>query len=148
MALIRWNPTRTVLDFDTDVDRLFDGFFDRSLFRIPAEDRKWNPAVDIRETENEYTVLAELPGLDKDNVKISYEDGIVTLRGEKKLEKEDKRKNYHRVERSYGTFERSFRLPASVEVDKIKASFKDGVLNLQLPKTENAKPKEIPIAIA
>ncbi len=89
-----------------------------------------------------------MPGLSKDDVKISYEDGVLTIRGEKKQESESKDKNYHRVERSYGMFERSFRLPSRIEANAIEAKFKDGVLNLRLPKSEEARPKEIPIKIS
>lgn len=96
----------------------------------------------------ENQIHADFPGLTKDEVKINYEDGVIAIRGEKKQEKEEKNKNYHRVERSYGAFERSFRLPNRVEVGKIEAKFKDGVLSLRLPKSEEAKPKEIPIRIS
>jgi len=135
------------LSMQSEMNRMFSRFFDRELPETSFRDNVWEPAVDISETGDEYQVSADLPGLTKDDVKISYEDGVVTIRGEKKQEKEDKGRNYHRVERCYGAFERSFRLPARVDVDKISAKFKDGVLDLRLPKTEEVKPKEIPIKI-
>jgi HSP20 family protein len=88
-----------------------------------------------------------MPGMSKDDVKVSVQDNVLTLKGEKKQEKEEKDKNYHRVERSYGSFCRSFQLPTSVKADKVKANYKDGVLSITLPKTEEVKPKEIPISI-
>ena len=104
--------------------------------------------MDITENDDAYSVKAELPGLTKDDVKISYENGVVSIRGGKKQEREEKDKDYHRLDRCYGRFERSFRLPSMVQVDKIEAKFKDGVLNLTLPKAEEVKPKHIPIKIS
>jgi HSP20 family protein len=107
----------------------------------------WTPAVDIAEQENEYLVKMELPGVNKEDVKISLESNILTIRGEKKQEKEEKNKSLHRVERSYGSFQRSFTLPTSVKNDKIDAFFEDGVLSVTLPKMEEAKPKQIEVKV-
>jgi HSP20 family protein len=131
-----------------DLNRLFGGFFSGDALETSFARGAWEPMVDISETPESYLVTAELPGVTKDDVNINYEDGVLTIRGEKKQEKEEKRKNYHRVERSFGAFERSFRVPARVLVDKIEAKFKDGILNLMLPKAEEARPKEIPIKIS
>jgi len=137
-----------MLNMQADMNRMFSTLFDRDLFETSLRSSAWAPAVDISETADSYEVTAELPGLTKDDVKISYESGVVSIRGEKKQEKEEKGKNYHRMERSYGAFERSFSLPTHVDVNKIEAKFKDGVLTLHLPKAEDARPKEIPIKIS
>ncbi len=147
MSIVRWSPIRDMLNMQADMNRMFSTLFDRDLFETSLRSSAWDPAVDISESADSYEVTAELPGLSKDDVKISYEGGVVSIRGEKKQEKEDKSKNYHRIERSYGAFERSFRLPTHVDVNKIEAKFKDGVLTLHLPKAEEARPKEIPIKI-
>ncbi|NUO82863.1 Hsp20/alpha crystallin family protein [candidate division KSB1 bacterium] len=148
MSLVRWSPARELLNIRSDFDRVFNRFFDHDALETSYRSGAWEPAVDISETADEYQIHADLPGLTKDEVKINYEDGVISIRGEKKQEKEDKQKNYHRLERSYGMFERSFRLPNRVEIGKIEAKFKDGVLTLRLPKSEEAKPKEIPIRIS
>ncbi len=148
MSIVRWSPARELLGFQNEVNRVFDHFFGRDPLETSYRRSAWEPSVDIGESEEDFLVTADLPGLTKDDVKISYEDGVITLRGEKKQEKEEKGKNYHRVERSYGQFERSFRLPTRIDVGKIEAKFKDGVLQLRLPKVEEAKPKEIPIKIS
>jgi HSP20 family protein len=103
--------------------------------------------VDIHEGDKEITLKAELPGIKKEDVHIDVNDGVITLRGERKFEKEDKKENYHRIERSYGSFHRSFTLPSTVDVEKIKAKYKDGILEATLPKTEEAKPKSIPVEV-
>lgn len=148
MSLIRWNPARELNKMHDDLNRLFSGFLPGDTLETSFARGAWEPVVDISETPESYLVSAELPGLTKDDVSINYEDGILSIRGEKKQEKEEKRKNYHRVERSFGAFERSFRVPSRVLVDKIEAKFKDGVLHLMLPKAEEARPKEIPIKIS
>ena len=107
----------------------------------------WSPTVDISETEAEYAIKAELPEVKKEDVKVTVEDGVLTLQGERKQEKEEKGKKYHRVERSYGRFVRSFTLPDSVDESKVKAEYADGVLHLHLPKSEKAKPKQIDVKI-
>lgn len=147
MSLIRWSPARELNRMHDDLNRLFSGFLSGDALETSFARGAWEPVVDISETPESYLVSAELPGLTKDDVNINYEDGILSIRGEKKQEKEEKRKNYHRVERSFGAFERSFRVPSRVLVDKIEAKFKDGVLHLLLPKAEEARPKEIPIKI-
>ncbi len=155
MSLIRWTPTRDLPTFPSDVmnmqreiNRMFDSFFRGGL----AEDdtfaaSDWTPAVDIAEHENEYFVKLELPGVSKDDVKITMQDNILTVRGEKKKERENKGSGFHRVERSYGAFQRNFTLPSTVKADKIDASYADGILTIILPKAEEAKPKQIEVKV-
>ncbi len=107
----------------------------------------WAPACDVFENDNSITIKAELPGVNREDVKVTIENNVLTLRGERKFEEEVKRENYHRVERSYGEFMRSFTLPNYVDSTKIKAEFKEGMLNLTLPKREEAKAKQIDVAI-
>jgi HSP20 family protein len=153
MSLIRWNPTRELASFPSDVfnvqremNRMFDNFF-RGADEPGLLTGSWLPAVDVAEEENEYVVNVELPGVSKDDVKITLESNILTVRGEKKAEKETKDKNYHRMERSYGSFQRSFTLPTSVKNDKIDAVYRDGILSITLPKAEEAKPKQIEVKV-
>ncbi len=143
MTLIRWKPATDVLNgFDGMFDRyLRGGIFDESVTSA------WLPAVDILERENEYTVNIELPGVNKDDVKITVENNVMTVRGEKKMEKESDEKNVHRTERTYGSFQRSFTLPTHVKSDKIEASYNNGILTVTLPKAEEAKPKEIEVKV-
>jgi HSP20 family protein len=107
----------------------------------------WSPRVDIAETDGEFLIKADIPGVEKDHVKVSVENGVLRIQGERKSEKEEKGKKFHRVERFTGSFVRSFTLPDNVDPDGIKAVFKDGMLNLHLPKTEKAKPKAIDIHV-
>ena len=153
MSLVRWNPTRELATWPSDLfgiqremNRMFDGFF-RGTNDEDYEISSWTPAVDIAEHDDEYLVKVELPGVNKDEVKLTLENSILTIRGEKKQEKETKKENYHRVERSYGSFQRSFTLPAAVKADKIDASYKDGILTVALPKAEEAKPKQIEVKV-
>jgi HSP20 family protein len=148
MAIVRWRPFRDSVSIQDEVSRLFEDFFDRRPARTEWTDGVWSPSVDLSEDKDNVIVKAEMPGMKKDDVKISVQDNVLTLRGEKKQEKEEKGANYHRVERSHGSFCRSFQLPTPVKTDKIKATYKDGVLNVSLPKTEEVKPKEIEITVA
>ena len=147
MAITRWKPFRDMITIQDDMSRFFEDFFGRPMEKTEWSEGVWHPSVDISENKDNLIIQAEMPGMNKEDVKISIHDNILTLKGEKKQEKEEKEENYHRVERSYGSFCRSFMLPASVKADKVKAAYKDGVLNVILPKTEEAKPKEIPIAV-
>ncbi len=155
MALVRWNPARELATFPTDVinmqreiNRMFDSFFrGGTLDDGSLGTSAWTPAVDVEERDDEYQVKVELPGVSKDDVKITVQDNILTIHGEKKREKETKGSNYHRVERSYGSFQRSFTLPTSVRHDKVEASYKEGILTIALPKAEEAKPKQIEVKV-
>jgi HSP20 family protein len=108
---------------------------------------EWAPSVDVAETDEEIVVTAELPGIKQEEVDISIADNVLTLKGEKKEEKEVKEKNYHRIERSYGSFQRSISLPTGVDAGKAKATYKDGILCVTVPKVEEAKPKQIKIDV-
>lgn len=143
MTLVKWNPSRSLFNINSDV---MDQFFNNNWLNTRS-DSDWMPAVDIEEDENGYKFFVELPGMEKDDVKISLNDDILTIKGEKKYEKKDENKNYHCYERRYGTFERAFRLNSDVIIDKIDAIFKNGVLQVELPKAEIAKPKEIEVKV-
>lgn len=149
MALTRWNPSRDLLDIADEMNRFVSNMFgdggetrETSLFK-----GTWTPLVDISEDNDNFYLYVELPGMKREDVKVRYEEGLLTITGEKKVEKKDESKNFHRVERSYGKFERSFRVPTRVVSDKIDAHFENGVLNISLPKMEEAKPKEIDVKI-
>jgi HSP20 family protein len=140
----RWDPLGF---FETPFNRYFEGLnlspFAEEAFPLT----KWAPACDIYETEKEVVVKAELPGLKKENVNVSIENNVLTIYGERKFEEETKNEKYHRVERTHGEFMRSFTLPAFVDIARIGAEFKDGILMLTLPKREEAKPKQIEVKI-
>lgn len=137
--LTPWKPFR-------DIDELWERFF-RELSTIEPFRQEWVPSLDVSETENNIVVKAELPGIDPKEIDISLTDDLLTIKGEKKQEKEEKDENYHRVERSYGAFTRSLRLPQEVRSEKIEANYKDGILKITLPKSEEAKRKEIKIKV-
>ena len=148
MTLVKWNPwkNRVLTDIER-IDRHMNSWlndlwsgeeFDRTL-------QDWNPSVDVLENDDAYVFSAELPGLKKEDVKITLKENLLTISGEKKFEKEQKDKNYFRMERNYGKFNRSFSLPTNVRAGDISADFSDGVLKITLPKAEEAKPKEISI---
>ena len=140
--LTRWDPFRDIFRLQDEVARLFDERYGRT-----TESMGWTPACDIYEDGDEVIVTAELAGVDPKDVDIRFENGVLTVKGERKLEKEEKRDNYHRLELAYGTFTRSFSLPATVDPDKIRAESKNGVLAIHLPKKPEAKPKAIQVKI-
>ncbi len=156
--LTKWNPLRAT-QWDPfkeleNFERGLESFFGRtpSLRGNGGEAEsvaltEWSPVVDITEDEKEYLVKAELPEVKKEDVKVTVENGVLEIRGERKFEKEEKGKKYHRIERSYGSFQRMFSLPEGVEGDQVKAQFKDGLLTVHLPKSEKAKAKVSEIAI-
>lgn len=148
MAIIRWRPGRDLWSLRDDMNDLFDSFFGQTGERREFGEGVWNPATDVSETENAILVATEVPGLKKEDISISIRDNILTLKGEKKQEKTYKDENLHRVERCYGCFNRSFTLPSMVDTSKVKATYKDGILTIELPKKEEAKPKEISISVA
>jgi HSP20 family protein len=142
MSLIRWDPFR---EFNTLPAR-FGGYFGKNWDEPLSTG--WNPSVDVFENENEVVFKAELPGMNAKDIEVKLENNVLTLKGERQFEKETKEENYHRVEREYGTFSRSFALPTAVNGDKVTAEYKDGVLKIILPKKEEIKPKPIRIAAA
>jgi len=125
---------------------IFDRFFnDLTLPDIFNEERVWAPAFDISETEKEYVITGEIPGIDAKDIDITLTEGILTVKGEKKQENEEKEENYHRVERHYGSFQRSFRIPEKVKTDELNATYSDGILKLSLPKAEMSEVKKIEV---
>ena len=144
MALVQWRP-RGSLDIRDEINRLFGGFLPDFPWRGDELEGAWFPKVDISETKNDLVVTADLPGLKLDDVSIHIENDVLTLKGERKKEEEKEGTNYYRVERWSGKFTRSFALPDTVDANKVKATFKDGVLTVTLAKTEAAKGKRIPI---
>lgn len=148
MTIRRWRPFRDIMSVQDEMNRLFDEFFGRTPVRGEEFERMWSPNIDVSETRDNILVTAEIPGMSKDDIKVTVRDNILTLSGEKKQEKEEKGANYHRIERCYGSFSRSFDLPATVQFDKVKANYKDGILRITLQKSEEVKPKEIPIDIS
>ncbi len=149
--ITRWEPLREMATLTDRMNRLFDEVWGRPLRRGGDDDSAmigaWAPAVDVLETKDGLQLTAELPGIDPKNVEVTVENGVLSLRGERSFEKAAEGETYHRVERVYGTFERSFTLPTSVDPDKIKAQFKNGLLTLTIPKREEAKPKPIKIQV-
>ena len=149
MALVRWDPFRELEDVSNRLNRMF------AHPASPTSNGKeamivadWTPPVDISETATEYQIKAELPDVKKEDVKVTLEDGVLTIQGTRRHEDEEKGKKFHRIERAYGSFVRTFSLPDVIEEEKVKAEFKDGVLNLHLPKSEKAKPKTIEVNVA
>ena len=141
-----WRP----FEFDRirrEMDRLWDSFLEGRPMRRAGDSGEWLPSIDVSETKGDLVIKAELPGMDPKDIDISMNNGFLTIKGEKKHEREEKDENYHLVERSYGSFTRSVRLPREVQSDKITASFKNGVLRVTLPKSEEAKKKEIKIKV-
>ncbi len=139
-----WEPFRDLVMVRDDVDRLLDTFFEREG---GAYDECWRPAVDIEENNGNLVVKAELPGISKQDIKVSVKDDVLTILGERKRESEQKDRLFHRVERCYGQFRRMIRLPAQVDADKVKAAYKDGVLQITLPKPESLKPRQIEVDV-
>jgi HSP20 family protein len=157
-TLEKWNPFRVSHSWDPfreleEMQRRWASLFDRQML-LPDGGKEeqfslteWTPAVDIAEDDKEYTIKAELPGINKEDVKVTVENGVLSISGERKSEKEEKDKKYHRIERTYGSFVRTFTLPEGTAGDKMNAEFKDGVLKLHLPKDEKAKPKTVEVKI-
>ena len=149
-TLIRWDPFKEMEDLQSRFAKLFGltpertGNGDKEQMIVT----EWVPSVDIVEDEKEWLVKADLPEVQKENVKVTVENGVLTITGERKFEKEEKEKKYHRIERSYGTFLRSFTLPDAADGTKVSAEFKDGVLKVHLPKSEKAKPKAVEVKVA
>lgn len=146
MELIRWNPMRDVFSLRHQMNHLFDDVF-RPVVR--GDSRlymwNWNPTVDIYDNDENIVIKAELPGIDKKDIVIDVKDGVLTLKGERSFDNEVKEKKYCCRERTFGKFERVFRLPAEVDPEKISADYKDGILKIDIPKPEEQKPKKITV---
>jgi HSP20 family protein len=150
MAIVRWEPFRELLSTQDRFNQLFNQTFSQAFGKEGQElaSRNWAPAVDIYETDHNLVIKTELPGIDPKDVEVRVENNTLVLQGERKFEKNTSEENYHRVERSYGTFSRSFTLPSSVNTENAQAEYKDGILTLTLAKREEAKPKTIKIQVA
>lgn len=147
MRLVRMNP-RAGLPVNPDhFERMFDDFLGVNPRKMDLQNFDWTPRVNVEELEDRFEITAELPGMNKDEINIEVQDGVLTLKGERKYEKEEKEAGYHICERSYGTFQRAFTLPENVKADDIEAEYKDGILRLGLPKAEPQKPKEIKVEV-
>ena len=146
MSLIRWEPFSGIDDAFARMPALF-GRWPRVFDAESQRALDWAPSVDISETEAEYLIRAELPAVKKDDVHVTFEDGMITIKGERKQQKEDKNEKYHRVESFYGTFERTFSLPDNVDSDAIRCESKDGILTVHIPKTQNVKQKAKQISV-
>lgn len=149
MNLVKWDPFRELEDVSSRLNRIFG----RPLGRLDSNSEMlamvdWTPSADISETDTAYLIKAEIPGVKKEDVKVTVQEGMLTIQGERKMEKEEKDKKFHRVERSYGSFMRSFRLPDDADESAVKAEFKDGMLNVTLPKSPKAKPKAINVTVS
>jgi HSP20 family protein len=152
--LLPWRPFPEMARWERDIDQMFENFLGRRL-RPFLPERWWSaagaeistPAVDLYEEKDDIVVKADLPGMEKDNIEVNISDNRLTIKGEKKEEQEIKKENYYRSERSYGSFVRTLELPTEVQADKVKAAFKNGVLEIRLPKTEEAKKKETKVKV-
>jgi HSP20 family protein len=146
MAITRWDPFRDLNILQERMNRVFEDAAGRGWKSDePSATTSWSPAVDIYETDNEILVQAELPGVDRKDIALQLENNVLTLKGERRFEKETSQENYHRIERSYGGFSRAFTIPTTVDDDKIRADYKDGILKIALPKKEQVKAKQIKI---
>jgi HSP20 family protein len=148
MALIRWEPVRELNTIQNEVNRLFNTFFDTptTLESASTATRRWIPAMDLVETDEDFVLRADLPGLSEDDVNIELEDNVLTVSGQRTAEHEERREGYHRVERSSGSFSRSLTLPDGVDPEKIEANFDRGVLEVRIPKPEQRKPRKVTIS--
>ena len=146
-GMVRWDPFQELQSWSDRMSRLL-GSEGRTAARRDEENfasGSWVPPVDIVEGKDKIQLKVELPGFKEDQVQLTVEDGLLTIRGERKFESEDKEENYHRIERSYGTFVRSFTLPRTVDQNRIQASFSDGILSVEMSKREETKPRQIQI---
>jgi HSP20 family protein len=143
MAIVRWNPARELAGMEIDrLNRMFTEFYGEPF------SRGWVPPVDIYETDDHEVVLkAELPDMKREDIGLTFENGVLTLKGERKFDREAKHENFQRIERHHGAFSRSFTLPNTVDASRISASYKDGVLTVRLPQREEAKPKQIQVNV-
>jgi len=146
-TIVRWDPYREVGTLQERMNRLFDEVWGRGRREDESVTGNWMPSVDVKETRDSLQIFAELAGIDPKDVEVTVESGVLTLKGSRSFEKAVEGESYHRVERAYGSFERSFTLPTNVDAEKIQATYRHGVLQLSLPKREEAKPKSIAIKV-
>ena len=150
--ITRWEPMQDLLELRDEMNRALEGRPLRARLRRYSGEEEgmrgaWLPPVDIRETKDAIEIMAELPGVDAENVDVSVEGNVLTIRGERRQEQVREDETFHRVERSYGMFERSFTLPRSVNAEKVSASYRDGILTVTVPKREEAKPKTVKVQV-
>ncbi len=146
MTLVKWEPRHAFAlrrEFDSMIDTFWGSWGDRN-----GTPGGWHPRTDVSETEDAYVVHADLPGMDREDISVTFKENVLKIEGEKKRTSEEKDKSFFRSERAFGRFSRSFRLPSTVDVGKISASYKEGVLSLTVPKAEVAKPKQIEVKVA
>lgn len=150
--IVRFDPFRELDRLQNEVNRLFDGYTGpqtdgraSGAAVSPLSGRMWSPAVDIAENENELVLYAEVPGLKQADIDIELTGDTLTIRGERKFENDERKDNFLRVERSYGRFQRSFTLGVPIDADRVAASYRDGVLEIHLPKSETTKPRKVPV---
>ena len=148
MALIRWEPVRELGTIQNEMNRLFNTFFETPTHGNGAPTaRRWVPAMDLVENDNEYVLRADLPGISESDVKIELDDNVLRISGERKSEHEERKQGYYRIERSSGAFSRSLTLPEGVDADAVKATFDQGVLEVRVPKPEARKPRKVEISV-
>ena len=147
MALVRWEPVRELNSLQSEMNRLFNTFFDTPPTGGNGGPRRFIPSMDLAETDTHYVLKADLPGVAEEDVSIELDDNVLTVSGERKVEQEEKREGFHRVERSFGRFRRSLKLPDGVDADAIAATFDKGVLEVRIPKPEARKPRRVAIQV-
>jgi HSP20 family protein len=145
MAIVRWEPLRELGSLQNEMNRLFNTVFDTPAPGNTGTLRRWMPAMDLVESGDHFVLRADLPGMSEDDIKIEFEDGTLTVSGERKAEREDRQEGYYRVERAFGSFSRSLTLPQGIDADAVSASFDRGVLEIRIPKPEERKPRRIEI---
>jgi HSP20 family protein len=145
VTIVRWEPFRELSSLQTEMNRLFNAAFDTPTAGNNVA-RRWTPAMDLLETDEEFVLRADLPGLTESDVSIELEDNVLTLSGERKTEHEDKREGFYRMERTFGSFSRSLTLPKGVDPEAVTAAFDRGVLEVRIPKPEQRKPRKINIS--
>jgi len=148
MALVRWEPARELSSLQSEMNRLFNTFFETpTTGGNGGAARRWIPSMDVVETDEHFVLRADLPGLSEDDVSIELEDDVLTVSGERRAEREEKKEGFYRVERSFGHFRRSLTLPEGVDADAISATFDKGVLEVRIPKPEERKPRKVAIQV-
>ncbi|MGB9183694.1 MAG: Hsp20/alpha crystallin family protein [Solirubrobacteraceae bacterium] len=147
MALIRFEPARELGTIQNEMNRLFNTFFDTPTAAVNGAARRWIPAMDLVETDGDLVLRADLPGLSEEDVNIELEDNVLTVSGERKIEHDERKEGYYRVERSSGAFRRSLTLPEGVDAEGVKATFDRGVLEVRVPKPEERKPRKVAISV-
>jgi HSP20 family protein len=146
MALIRFEPVRELNTIQNEMNRLFNTFFEAPPGNSGTTQRRWIPAMDLVETDDDLVLRADLPGLSEENVNIEVEDNVLTISGERKAEHEERKEGYYRVERASGSFSRSLTLPEGIDPERVRASFDRGVLEIRIPKPEQRKPRKVTIS--